>query len=286
MASTAEKRVERRINGKQRELATDRGAIKRQRAIIENIDARSEELTEELRDNRTRGKRALAIIEDLEDGFRHGDPEEGKAWSSERLASRREELADHVEALRSANDGLLDRLDQLAVRSRKAERSLKEWIEERDDDRKRLNQLRRRRQKIEAKEGQLSDHFYVVEFDCRDGTPVPQISIKALEHLAENYLEPIRRNFGRVTINSGFRTTTYNRSIGGATYSIHVYDGTWQRDPYAVAADHVAAGGSPSQVQAFHRTRTDPDGLGIYWNFTHVDNRARIGWAHSRWVGP
>jgi uncharacterized protein YcbK (DUF882 family) len=121
----------------------------------------------------------------------------------------------------------------------------------------------------------LSKHFVVEEFDCHDGTKVQKRDYKGLEYLCKVYLEPLRKKFGPVHIDSGFRTKAYNRRIGGASNSFHIYtihDGNDQ------AADIVCARGTPTQ---WHRTlnsirrrkRNGRGGLGLYKTFVHCDIR-------------
>jgi uncharacterized protein YcbK (DUF882 family) len=121
----------------------------------------------------------------------------------------------------------------------------------------------------------LSRHFTVEEFDCHDGTKVQTRDYNGLEYLCKVYLEPLRKRYGRVHINSGFRTRAYNARIGGASNSMHVYtihDGNDQ------AADITCAKGGPRD---WHRTlnairnrkRKGKGGLGLYSRFVHVDIR-------------
>lgn len=121
----------------------------------------------------------------------------------------------------------------------------------------------------------LSKHFTVEEFDCRNGARVQKRDYNGLEYLCKTYLEPLRKKYGRVRINSGYRTTAYNRSIGGATGSYHVYT---SHDGNDQAADIRCAKGSPRD---WHRTlaairskkRGGKGGLGLYSSFVHVDLR-------------
>jgi hypothetical protein len=62
----------------------------------------------------------------------------------------------------------------------------------------------------------LSKHFTVEEFDCHDGTKVPKRDYKGLQYLCRVYLEPLRKKYGAVHVNSGYRTRAYNARIGGA----------------------------------------------------------------------
>lgn len=113
----------------------------------------------------------------------------------------------------------------------------------------------------------LSENFKVKEFACNDGSDTVLISDE-LVHL----LQKIRDHFGvAVTINSGYRTSTYNKKVGGATNSQHV-KGT--------AADIVVKGVDPLTVAQYsEHLMPDSGGIGVYQTFTHVDVRT----SRSRW---
>jgi uncharacterized protein YcbK (DUF882 family) len=121
----------------------------------------------------------------------------------------------------------------------------------------------------------LSEHFVVEEFDCHDGTKVAKRDYNGLEYLCRVFLEPLREKYGRVHVNSGFRTASYNRQIGGATQSYHIYsihDGNDQ------AADITCANGDPRGWHATanairRRERNGKGGLGLYASFVHIDIR-------------
>ena len=113
----------------------------------------------------------------------------------------------------------------------------------------------------------LSKNFKVSEFKCNDGSDTVLISDKLVD-----LLQNIRNHFGAaVTINSAYRTESYNKKIGGATKSQHV-NGT--------AADIVVKGATPLEVaQYVEHIMPDSGGIGVYQSFTHVDVRA----SRSRW---
>lgn len=122
-----------------------------------------------------------------------------------------------------------------------------------------------------AKDGnkKLSDNFKVREFACQDGSDPVFVSPELVK-----VLQKIRTHFGKaVTINSGFRTASHNKKVGGATYSQH---------QYGTAADIQVKGVEPKKVAAFAETlMPNKGGIGIYGTFTHIDVRE----AKSRWNG-
>ena len=122
-----------------------------------------------------------------------------------------------------------------------------------------------------AKEGakRLSEHFQVKEFACRDGSDPVFVS----EELVR-VLQAIRKHFGKpVIVSSGYRTPGYNKSVGGATYSQHLY---------GTAADIHISGVSPREQAAFAETLLpNSGGIGVYSWGIHVDVRR----VKARWTG-
>ena len=116
---------------------------------------------------------------------------------------------------------------------------------------------------------QLSRNFKVKEFASKDGSDPIFISQELVE-----LLQKIRTHFGKpVIINSSYRTASHNKSVGGATYSQHLY---------GMAADIQVTGVSPKDVAAYAETLLpNTGGIGIYSTFTHVDVRS----VKSRWNG-
>lgn len=128
----------------------------------------------------------------------------------------------------------------------------------------------------------LSAHFHAREFACKDGRQVPKIALPALDRLADRVLEPMRAKFGPCHVLSGYRPADYNRRIGGATFSQHIYELT----PSSVAADLTFAKGTPTEwYREADRilNRLGYGGAGHYprSGFVHVDNRP----TPARWSG-
>ena len=112
-------------------------------------------------------------------------------------------------------------------------------------------------------------NFKVNEFACSDGSDVVFISpdlVKILQQVRDHFKAP-------VSINSGYRTVTKNKAVGGATYSQHLY---------GMAADIVVQGVEPKKVYAYVDSLLPyTGGVGLYKTFVHVDVRK----TKSRWNG-
>ena len=115
----------------------------------------------------------------------------------------------------------------------------------------------------------LTPNFKVKEFACNDGSDPIFIAPKLVD-----ILQKIRTHFGKaVIINSAYRTPSYNKNVGGATYSQHCY---------GMAADIRITGVTPKKVAEYVETlMPNTGGIGIYSTFTHVDVRE----VKSRWNG-
>ena len=122
-----------------------------------------------------------------------------------------------------------------------------------------------------ASEGsvQITPHFKVREFRCKDGGDAVFVSLRLAE-----LLEQIRVHFGAaVTINSAYRTPNHNAKVGGTSRSQHLY---------GLAADIEVKGYSPAAVADYaEQLLGSHGGVGRYSTFTHIDVRAD----KSRWRG-
>lgn len=121
-----------------------------------------------------------------------------------------------------------------------------------------------------AKDGdtKLSDNFTVREFRCKDGSDKILIDLG----FVKEKLQAIRDHFGAaVTINSGYRTESYNAKVGGANGSYHMK---------GQAFDIVVKGHTPQEVARYAQEIGIP-GIIQYNTFVHVDSREKKYWARN-----
>lgn len=117
-------------------------------------------------------------------------------------------------------------------------------------------------------EKRISENFKVKEFRCKDGSDKILIDIE----FVRNKLQAIRDYFGAaVTINSAYRTESYNVQIGGAKASYHMK---------GQAFDIVVQGHTPLEVAQYAQT-LDINGIIQYNGFIHVDSRPSRYWARN-----
>lgn len=126
-----------------------------------------------------------------------------------------------------------------------------------------------------VKKQKLSENFNMAEFQCHDGTPVPdslECNVIVLAHnlqILRDYIkEPVR-------VNSGYRTPAYNKRIGGAKNSQHLQ---------AKAADIATKSHTPKQLAAIiekliSEGEMRQGGIGIYPGWVHYDIRG----TKARW---
>jgi lysozyme len=120
----------------------------------------------------------------------------------------------------------------------------------------------------------VSPHFTEAEFAEHTGAPAPAGYLMWVTKLCHDYLEPLRAEFGPVTIVSGWRSTAYNASVGGAPLSYHRRIAGRRGS----AVDLQCHKGRPSDWYR-HLDRAGAPGLGLYPTWVHVDNRGE----RARW---
>ena len=122
----------------------------------------------------------------------------------------------------------------------------------------------------------LTQNFSLEEFNCKDGTDVPEKYYPNVLKVAEN-LEVLREYLKRPIIisGSGYRTKKHNVKVGGAPKSQHLT---------ASAADISVHGLSPMQIAEAIETliekgKMQQGGMGVYPTFVHYDIRG----TKARW---
>ena len=114
-------------------------------------------------------------------------------------------------------------------------------------------------------EDHVSPNFKVKEFRCRDGSDLivihPQLPL---------LLEAMRTLLqGRpIIVNSGFRTPSYNRRVGGAVRSMHLY---------GMAADIYSNHFSPEKMNEVAEA-LGAGASALYSGFLHVDVGLERDW--------
>lgn len=112
----------------------------------------------------------------------------------------------------------------------------------------------------------LSNNFYVSEFACHGNGCC---GIVMIDDKLVGYIQQIRDHFGKpITINSGYRCSTHNKNIGGASNSYHTK---------GMAADIVVDGVAPAEVAKYAES-IGILGIGLYETakdgyFVHIDTR-------------
>lgn len=109
----------------------------------------------------------------------------------------------------------------------------------------------------------VGQHFKVKEFACKDGSQVVFID----DHLV-SILDILRNQIGKpVHINSGYRTPTRNKAVGGAKYSYHMR---------GMAADIRVNGMSAKEIaNKLNKIVPDKCGIIVYSTWTHIDTREK-----------
>lgn len=118
------------------------------------------------------------------------------------------------------------------------------------------------------KEQEISINFKVKEFKCNDGSD----KIVVDTEFVKTKLQDIRSHFKTaITINSAYRTPTYNKKVGGSSNSYHVK---------GRAFDIVVKGHKPSEVAKYARS-IGIKGVIEYNTFVHIDSRPNRYWARN-----
>lgn len=123
----------------------------------------------------------------------------------------------------------------------------------------------------DGKACRLSEHFLLSEFACSDGSHVVLIhpSLIDLLEAIRKHLNDVYPSGAPIKINSGYRTVSYNGTIGGAKESRHVLGMAADIHAYrTIRGAKIAI--DPNDVAAIAEV-LGAGGVGRYKTFTHVD---------------
>lgn len=121
----------------------------------------------------------------------------------------------------------------------------------------------------------LTKNFSKKEFDSKDGSKMPDSVLVNVVRVACN-LQRLRDKIGKaVVVNSGYRSESHNRNVGGSPNSQHLL---------GKAADIRVNGLTPMQIaneieKLILQGEMLQGGLGIYDTFVHYDIRGK----KARW---
>jgi len=121
----------------------------------------------------------------------------------------------------------------------------------------------------------ITENFSLAEFDCKDGSAMPNTVMINIIKLAKN-LQVLRDYLNTsITVNSGYRSPKYNAKIGGVKNSQHLLGN---------ASDLMVKGFTPKQVaeaieKLIKEGKMQQGGIGVYPTFTHYDIRG----TKARW---
>lgn len=112
----------------------------------------------------------------------------------------------------------------------------------------------------------LSANFKVKEFACKDGSDIIKVDLDMIP-----ILQKIRDLGGAVTINSAYRTATYNKKVGGATNSYHCKGQAFDIKCSGLSLDNICRIANNLGVKGIIR----------YSTFVHIDSRTSKYHANS-----
>lgn len=122
---------------------------------------------------------------------------------------------------------------------------------------------------------QLTENFNRIEFDSKDGAPMPPEVLENVKNLAKN-LQRIRDVIQTpIHINSAYRSPEHNANIGGAPNSQHLL---------GKAADITTKKYTSKELvlilkKMIEQGQISEGGLGLYNGFVHYDIRG----TKARW---
>lgn len=128
----------------------------------------------------------------------------------------------------------------------------------------------------------IARSFVLDEFECHDGTDVPDNLLPNVIELASKVLQPVRDVCGPIVVISGYRTPEYNDRVKGAKNSTHLTaEGADVRAAQMPHAEFVATVNDMIQHGRLPRL----GGMGVYRTWIHLDIRKAADGHLRRWNG-
>jgi uncharacterized protein YcbK (DUF882 family) len=124
----------------------------------------------------------------------------------------------------------------------------------------------------------LTANFSKIEFNSRDGAVMPDEVLRNVKELAEN-LQKVRDFLAEpLHINSGYRSPSHNRAIGGVSSSQHLLG----KAADITTKNYTAKDLSLVFERMINNGELKEGGVGLYNGFVHYDIRAtRARWNFS-----
>lgn len=128
----------------------------------------------------------------------------------------------------------------------------------------------------------ISHNFDRSEFDCHDGTEVPDIYLNNLQELVDGVCQPIRERAGPLAVISGWRSQEWNRRVGGAKKSTHLDAAGVDLRPMSISVAELHA-----LILVMWGAKALPKlgGVGQYQTWIHVDTLKAADGHLRRWRG-
>eukprot|EP00483_Globobulimina_turgida_P001891 UN01893 len=124
----------------------------------------------------------------------------------------------------------------------------------------------------------LATNFLLSEFKCNDGSQFLRIAPELIE-----CLQTARSNLAKpLSINSGYRTVSYNTYVGGASSSYHMSGTAADVDPHSSVSITQLADVFICECRPLFQSYGREIGLGLDATYIHIDMRPSFGtWTYS-----
>ncbi len=141
----------------------------------------------------------------------------------------------------------------------------------------------------------LSRNFTTEEMDCHSGDELPVRLYPNAQHWVDTIGQPLRNDWGQIIIVGPWRTPAWNRRVGGALHSAHMFGEEEDAGPIeeGIAGLDIRPA-KVADVPALHAfilslyqegRLPGLGGLGLYPRWVHADTRKAPDGHLRRWTG-